>query len=44
MAQGMAQGRAEALIETARKMLAKGLDIETVAELTGLTSDEIAKL
>ncbi|MCP5481979.1 MAG: hypothetical protein H7A21_11135 [Spirochaetales bacterium] len=30
------EGRTEAKIETARAMLARGIDIETVLEITGL--------
>ena len=44
MAQGMAQGKKDQAIETAQRMLAKGFDNETIAQLTGLTPDEISKL
>ena len=37
-------GVAEAKLETARKMLAKGYDLAEVAELTGLSPDELAQL
>ena len=55
-AEGKAEGRAEGekigiekgakaqAIATARKMKAKGLDIDTIADFTGLTPDEIAKI
>jgi len=42
------EGRAEGLVEgqrqTARKMLAKGYSITDVAELTGLSLDELTHL
>ena len=40
----MAQGAKNQAIESARRMLAKGFDIETIADCTGLTPDEIAAL
>ena len=47
-AEGRVEGRAEGAkdnaIQIARRMLAKGLDIATIAELTGLAPDEIAKI
>ena len=43
--QGMAQGKAEGLVEgkleVARAMLAKGMDISLVSELTGLTVEQL---
>lgn len=41
---GRIEGEKEAKIEIAKKSLLKGLDIETISELTGLTSIEIEKL
>lgn len=43
-AKGMEEGRAKGRTEIASTMLAKGMDIDTVSELTGLTKDEIQKL
>lgn len=47
-AKGREEGRAEGAkaqaLETARRMKAKGLDIETILELTGLTPDEFRNL
>ena len=43
-AEGEKKGRAEANIATARKMLSKGLEIDFIAEMTGLTPAEIAAL
>jgi predicted transposase/invertase (TIGR01784 family) len=43
-AKGRAEGAKQQAIATARKMKAKGLDIDTIADFTGLTPDEIAKL
>lgn len=42
--EGMEKGKKEAQKETAKKMLAKGMDIETIIELTGLTEKEILDL
>ena len=48
LAEGRAEGRAEGAqsekLETARRMKAKGFDNSTIAELTQLLPDEIAKL
>lgn len=41
---GKAEGVAEATLAIARGMKAKGLDEQTIMDLTGLTADEIAKL
>ncbi len=41
---GMQQGMQQTQIETAHKMLAKGMDISLIAELTVLSVDEIMKL
>ena len=42
--QGLEQGRAEAVIEFAEKMKAKGESIEKISEYTGLTAEEIQAL
>ena len=48
LAKGLAKGRAEGLaegrIETARNMKAKGLPVDLIAECSGLSPEEIAKL
>ena len=41
---GFAEGEKNANIATARKMLSKGLEIDFIAEMTGLTPAEIAAL
>lgn len=38
---GMAEGEKKAKLETAKKMLEKGMDIDTIVEVTGLSKDEI---
>ena len=43
-AEGLSQGRAEGIAETARKMKADNMPIELIAKYTGLTPDEIAVL
>lgn len=43
-AEGLAEGRKEADMEHARRMRMKGYSIEDIAEITGLTPDEIAAL
>ena len=42
--QGLEQGRAEAVIEFAEKMKAKGESIEKISEYTGLSAEEIQAL
>ena len=42
--EGREEGREEKAYEIARKMIAKGFDVDTIAELTGLTKDEILTL
>ena len=42
--EGMAEGMEKAHYETARKMKAKGFDSKEIAELTGLTEQEIKLL
>jgi predicted transposase/invertase (TIGR01784 family) len=43
-AKGKAEGKAEGKLEVARVMLAKGVDISFIAEMTGLTKEAIEKL
>jgi predicted transposase/invertase (TIGR01784 family) len=42
--EGKIEGKIEEKLETAKKMLAKGFDISTVAEITGLAPEEIESL
>ena len=42
--EGIAEGRAEEKIEIAWKMLLKGKNIEEIMDITGLSTQEIAKL
>lgn len=42
--EGLEEGRKEAKLETAKKLLEKGMDIEIIMEVTGLTKEEIEKL
>ena len=44
LAEGQAKGHVEGLRETARRMLSKGIDIETISDLTTLSPDEISCL
>lgn len=44
MAKGMAQGRAEGFFSTAKAMLMRHIDCNTVADCTGLSLEEVAKL
>jgi predicted transposase/invertase (TIGR01784 family) len=41
---GIAEGRAEGRADTARAMKARGMDTALIADITGLTQDQIAKL
>jgi len=43
-AEGQAEGREEANIENARKMKAKGFTIADIADITGLSAEDIEKL
>ena len=43
-AQGIAEGRADAIRENARKMKARGFPVGDIAEITGLTTDEVEQL
>ena len=42
--EGKEEGREEATRETAKKMYEKGIDVETIEEITGLTKEEISNL
>lgn len=44
MAKGMAEGKTKAIIETAKRLLNMGLDMEQVAQGTGLSIEEVRKL
>ena len=44
MAAGIAQGKKESILETARNMLKDNLDIEMICKYTGLTREEINNL
>lgn len=39
-----AEGRAEGIVEVAKKMLEKGMSANLVAEMTGLSLDEVSSL
>ncbi len=41
---GIAEGRAEGIADVAKSMLAKGLAVDMVSELTGLSAEQIARL
>ena len=43
IAEGLAKGKTEGKIEVARAMKAKGLGMALIAELTGLSEEEIMK-
>ena len=43
-AEGIEEGRREAVVETARRMKALGLAPDVIAGATGLTADDIEKL
>ncbi len=42
-AEGRAEGRAETLLSMAKKMKAKGIPLVEIAEMTGLSLDEISQ-
>ena len=44
IAEGRAEGRAEGIVEVAKKMLDKGMSAEVVADMTGLSLDEVSSL
>ena len=43
-AEALAEGLKEGREETARKMKAKGIDVKTISECTGLTLEQLAVL
>ena len=43
-AEGKAEGRAEQAVESAQVMLTKGIDVELIAECTGLTPEKVKSL
>ena len=43
-AEGRAEGAKQKSFDIAKRMLEKGIDIETISELTGLTAEEVSKL
>ena len=43
-AEGRVEGRAEGRAEVARKMLRKGIGIDVITEMTGLSADEVVAL
>ena len=43
-AEGRAEGQRDEKVENARKMKAHGLSLELIAEITGLTTDEVSNL
>ena len=42
--EGRAEGAKQKSFDIAKRMLQKGIDIETISELTGLTEKEISEL
>ena len=42
--EGRAEGRSEERLETARRMLADGMDVSLISKYTGLTAEEIHSL
>jgi predicted transposase/invertase (TIGR01784 family) len=42
--EGLAEGEQKKAIETAKKMLEKGIAVEVVAECTGLAIEDVEKL
>ena len=42
--EGRVEGREEAKMEVARKMLAAGMSVEQICELTGMSTEAIRKL
>ena len=43
-AEGRAEGAKQKSFDIAQRMLEKGIDIETISELTGLTAEEVSRL
>ena len=44
IAYALKKGGEKKAYESAQKMIAKGLDVDTIADLTGLTTEEIAEI
>lgn len=44
LGKGRMEGRQEGKMEVARNLLAKGIPLESVRELTGLSDDVLAKI
>ena len=44
IAEGRAEGRAEVIVEVAKKMLDNGMSADLVAEMTGLSLEEVSSL
>ena len=44
LAEGRAEGRAEGIIEVAKSMIKKGMSVELISEVTGLSHDEIQRI
>ena len=42
--EGRAEGAKQKSFDIAKRMLEKGIDIETISELTGLTAEEVSML
>ena len=42
--EGRAEGAKQNSFDIAKRMLEKGIDIETISELTGLTAEEVSML
>ncbi len=42
--EGLAKGRAEGIALVAKAMYAKGMDIDTIASMVGMTKDEVERL
>lgn len=43
-AEGREEGRAEGIVMVAKMMFAKGMDIDAIASMTGLSTDEVESL
>ncbi|MCQ2270532.1 MAG: PD-(D/E)XK nuclease family transposase [Bacteroidales bacterium] len=43
LAEGKAEGKAEAKLAMAKSMLVKGIDLDTIISITGLTAEEIER-
>jgi flagellar biosynthesis/type III secretory pathway protein FliH len=44
LVQGQAQGESKALLKVATDGLSRGMSVEAIADLTGLTTEEVANL